>query len=195
MRQLHDPENSRFVAWWNTIIARLETSSEVFSQRAIQIEFLPAVTLNKGDDEFTRAYQRGLDEAEALFITIIDQLKRQLEPKQQETGYESAEKSQPASEPVEDEHAPLTRLQAQRLMAAIDLQRYDPQAQTQLRAVLHELEQGVMGGSTVNQRLAWLAAHAPDILVAIIARAAHVSTGSGSDINEEEMLRQKPLLF
>lgn len=180
IRQFRDPENSKFVAWWNKVLAQLEAKSEVFYQRASQIEFLPAVTSNKGDEEFARAYQRGVDEAEALVLTIIDQFERQAELERQRLEAErevpSAPQIEALSEPGvadEDNHAPFTRLQSQRLAADINLSRYDTQTQTHAMDLFQQLEQGVMGGSAVSKHLSWLADNAPDVLIAIIAKAAN----------------------
>lgn len=171
MRELHDPENSRFVAWWSEVMATGEEMGDAYMQRVMRIEFLPAIVSEGGDnsEEFAQAYQRGMDEAEALMRATIEGLEN-LQRKA-----EAAKRSPKHAHEVVSPYVALSDEQVKQVTQAMHLDRYDGQTQRTIKRLLEELKNGGKNKDAIVDAVTWLAEQQPDALVAFLLAASHAA--------------------
>jgi hypothetical protein len=171
MRELHDPENSRFVAWWSEVMATGEEMGDAYMHRVMRIEFLPAIVSEGGDnsEEFAQAYQRGMDEAEALMRATIEGLEN-LQRKA-----EAAKRSPKHAHEVVSPYVALSDEQVKQVTQAMRLDRYDGQTQRTVTRLLEELKNGGKNKDAIVDAVTWLAEQQPDALVAFLLAASHAA--------------------
>lgn len=75
LRNLNDYDNPTFTAWWNTATSTCERMGESYKRRTDHIHFFPSVIVGGGNDAlYSRAYQSGLNDAEAFIKSVIEEL-------------------------------------------------------------------------------------------------------------------------
>lgn len=120
LRSLNN-KDSTFTTWWNTITSTCERMGEPYKKRANRVRFYPSVVTMGGDNSaaYARSYQSGLDSAEALIKSIIEELET--------WGYEGEQNdgNKPAKQPPHDGRVILnltiSQQQAQQITQSINL--------------------------------------------------------------------------
>lgn len=175
LQNLNRYDEPEFATWWNTITSTCERMGQSYKQRADRIRFFPGVVIGGGDNSaaFARAYHSGLNNAEALIKSIIEELEM--------WGYESDDthNSQSDKETKPDNkvilNLTISQQQAQQITQTINLSQYDEDVQLKVQELLEELKKETKNKSKIIEVVKWLADKGVDALIALLLAATKLT--------------------
>jgi len=172
LRSLDTYRDPVFTAWWNTVISTCSRMGDSYKQRAERLRFSPGMVIGGQDNSarYAKAYRTGLDNAEALIKSLIEELET--------WGYDSAE-------PVKDSHnfsedrvvlnLTVSQQQVQQITQTINLSQYDPEVQDMVQKLLDELKKEKKDKAKIVSIVKWLADKGTDALVAVLLAATNLT--------------------
>lgn len=169
-----DAENPIFSTWWNTIISTCERMGESYATRAERIDFYPSVVFGNGDrTQYSRAYQHGLNDAEAFIKSLIEELET--------WGFNDQPNIKTsANSPLNDENNVILNLtisqqQIQQITQTINSSQYGAEVQEKIQELLSELKKETKNKTKIIETVKWLADKSSDALIAILLASTHLT--------------------
>jgi hypothetical protein len=174
LRSLNN-KDSTFTTWWNTITSTCERMGESYKKRANRVRFYPIVVTMGGDNNvaYARSYQSGLDSAEALIKSIIEELETWGYEGEQNEGNKSAKQSRHEDRVILN--LTISQQQAQQITQSINLSQYAPEVQQKVQELLDELKKESKDKPKIINIAKWLADKGADALIAILLAATHLT--------------------
>lgn len=171
IKNLNDYDNPEFKTWWNTVKSTCERMGASYGRRAEQISFLPGIVFGGGDrGPYIRAFRRGVDSAEALIRSIIDELET--------WGYEQSTANASTQTSPQDKvilNLTISQQQVQQITQTINLSQYDADVQEKVQELLDELKKETKDKPKIVNIVKWLADKGTDALIAVLLAAAHLT--------------------
>lgn len=172
LRSLRDYRDPTFATWWNTIESTCERMGESYKQRATRIRFSPGMVVGGADNSarYAKAYSSGLDKAEALIKSIIEELET--------WGYGNEQTAEPNPTPAHDKvvlNLTISQQQVQQITQTINLSQYDPEVQAKVEELLDELKRESKDKPKIINIVKWLADKGSDALIAVLLAATHLT--------------------
>lgn len=172
LRNLQSFRDPTFESWWNTVKSTCERMGEGYLKRANAVRFFPGVVIGGRDNSaaYSRAYQSGLDSAEAFIRSIVEELEM--------WGFGGSEEASrvqtPKSEPVVL-NLTISQHQAQQITQTINLSQYDEEVQAKVQELLNELKSQKKDKKKITGIVKWLADKGVDALIAILLASTNLT--------------------
>jgi hypothetical protein len=175
LKNLQDYSDTQFTAWWNTITSTCERMGPSYKQRTDRIRFVPGMVVGGRDNSavYARAYQSGLNSAEAFIKSVIEELETW--GYEGESGSNSKTSRAPLSEGKVVLNLTISQQQAQQITQTINLSQYDQEVQEKVQELLDELKKETKDKPRIINAVKWLADKGADALIAILLAATHLT--------------------
>lgn len=165
-------DDMEFKKWWGGIESTLQRMGGDYPKKMNGIHFSPMV-IRMGYRDMPaeqRAYQRGLDDAQAMLNALLEELDM--------WGYEGVKSDTPTKGSKVSAvtlNVTMSQKQIQEINQKIDIKQFAPDVQEQLKTLLDELKKEDKDIGKVRSTVKWLADKGTDALIAVLLASANLT--------------------